>query len=212
MGEGGGDEEVKGILSRLVWVLESAENFPCHQCMSVSHLYAKTSGRTWRIGGSQIWVRTGRDSILCRVCWTLTQKCSRSVTTSTSPNPSKTMPSVIFQWTWKVFTCILLRKKWKTWMDKSSITAIWTNSWVWVPHPWISTWPLSKGNPRFNRTCKSNRWPTTQTLWCGGSIISKSFRTWSEWLDSTWQYLLLLCTDWLVREVSGHHHDWPDVG
>jgi hypothetical protein len=30
-------------------------------------------------------------------------------------------------------------------MDKSSIVAIWTNSEVWVPHPWISTCPLSKG-------------------------------------------------------------------
>ncbi len=30
------------------------ENFPCHQCMPVSSLYAKTSGRTWRLGGSQI--------------------------------------------------------------------------------------------------------------------------------------------------------------
>ena len=55
MGEGGGDEEVEVILSRLGWALETcAENFPCHQCMSVSNLYAKTSGRTWRIGGSQI--------------------------------------------------------------------------------------------------------------------------------------------------------------
>ncbi len=63
----------------------SGENFPCHQHMSVSNLYVRTSGRTWRICGSQIWVRTGRDSILCRVCWTHTQKCSRSVTKSTSP-------------------------------------------------------------------------------------------------------------------------------
>jgi hypothetical protein len=39
----------------LGWTLETwAENFPCHQCMPVSNLYAKTSGRTWRIGGSQI--------------------------------------------------------------------------------------------------------------------------------------------------------------
>ena len=39
----------------LGWPLETcAENFPCHQCMPVSNLYAKTSGRTWRIGGSQI--------------------------------------------------------------------------------------------------------------------------------------------------------------
>ncbi len=39
----------------LVWTLETcAENFPCHQCIPVSNLYAKTSGRTWRIGGSQI--------------------------------------------------------------------------------------------------------------------------------------------------------------
>ena len=55
MGEGGGDEEVEVILSRLGWALEMcAENFPCHHRMSVSNLYAKTSGRTWRIGGSQI--------------------------------------------------------------------------------------------------------------------------------------------------------------
>ena len=39
----------------LGWSLETcAENFPCHQRMPVSNLYAKTSGRTWRIGGSQI--------------------------------------------------------------------------------------------------------------------------------------------------------------
>ena len=43
------------LLSRLGWALETcAENFPCHQRMPVSNLYAKTSGRTWRIGGSQI--------------------------------------------------------------------------------------------------------------------------------------------------------------
>jgi hypothetical protein len=31
----------------LGWELETcSENFPCHQCMSVSNLYAKTSGRT----------------------------------------------------------------------------------------------------------------------------------------------------------------------
>ncbi len=56
MGEGGGDEEVEVILSRIGWALETcAENFPCHQRMTVSNLYAKTSGRTWRwIGGSQI--------------------------------------------------------------------------------------------------------------------------------------------------------------
>ena len=54
MGELGGDEEVEVILSRLDWALETCtENFPCHQCMSVSNLYTKTSGRTWRIGGSQ---------------------------------------------------------------------------------------------------------------------------------------------------------------
>ncbi len=39
----------------LGWTLEScSENFPCHQRMPVSNLYAKTSGRTWKIGGSQI--------------------------------------------------------------------------------------------------------------------------------------------------------------
>ncbi len=38
------------------------ENFPCHQYMSLSNLYAKKSGRTWRIGESQICVRT--DEIL----------------------------------------------------------------------------------------------------------------------------------------------------
>ncbi len=39
----------------LVWALETCtENFPCHQRMSVSNLYTKTSGRTWKIGGSQI--------------------------------------------------------------------------------------------------------------------------------------------------------------
>ena len=31
-----------------------SENFPCHQRMPVSNMYARTSGRTWRIGGSQI--------------------------------------------------------------------------------------------------------------------------------------------------------------
>jgi hypothetical protein len=41
----------------LDWALETCvENFPCHHCMLVSNLYEKTSGRTWRIGGSQIWV------------------------------------------------------------------------------------------------------------------------------------------------------------
>jgi hypothetical protein len=55
MGEGGGDEEVEVILNRLGWSLETCtENFPCHQRMPVSNLYSKTSGRTWRIGGSQI--------------------------------------------------------------------------------------------------------------------------------------------------------------
>jgi hypothetical protein len=111
--------------------------------------------------------------------------------TSTSP-PGKTIPSVIFQWTWKVFTCSLLREKWKTRMDKSSIVVIWTNSWIWVPYPWISTWSLSKGKSSFNRTYKSNRCPTTQTLWCDGYNISNSFPTWPECLDSTWQYLPLL--------------------
>ncbi len=53
-----------------------AENFPCHQYIPVSNLYAKTSEGTWRIDGSQIWTRTGRDSILCRVCWTHSQKFS----------------------------------------------------------------------------------------------------------------------------------------
>ncbi len=39
----------------LDWALETcAENFPCHQCIPVSNLYAKTSGRTWMTGGSQI--------------------------------------------------------------------------------------------------------------------------------------------------------------
>jgi hypothetical protein len=122
-------------------------SFMNYQCMSVSNMYVKTSGRTWRIGGSQIWTRTGRDEKFLRT-----------------------------------------REKWKTRMDKSSIVSIWTNSWLWVPHPWISTWSLSKGKPSFKRTCKSNRCPTTQTLWCGGS------------------------TDWFAREPSGHHHDWPDVG
>ncbi len=80
------------LLNKLGWALETfTDNFPCHQRMSVSNMYVKTSGRTWRIGGSQIWVRTGRDSILCWVCWTHAQKCSRSVTTSTSPHPGKTM-------------------------------------------------------------------------------------------------------------------------
>jgi hypothetical protein len=39
----------------LGWALETCtENVPCDQHMPVSNLYAKTSGRTWRIGGSQI--------------------------------------------------------------------------------------------------------------------------------------------------------------
>jgi hypothetical protein len=29
-------------------------SFMNYQCMSVSNMYVKTSGRTWRIGGSQI--------------------------------------------------------------------------------------------------------------------------------------------------------------
>jgi hypothetical protein len=91
------------LLIRLTWSLEMCvENFPCHQCMTVSNQYAKTSGRTWRIGGSQIRVRTGRDSILCRVYRTHTLKCSRSVTTSTSTHPGKTIPSFFFQYTSKV--------------------------------------------------------------------------------------------------------------
>ncbi len=36
---------------------------------------------------------------------------SRFVTTNTSPHPGKTMTSVFFQWTLKVFTSILLREK-----------------------------------------------------------------------------------------------------
>ncbi len=36
-------------------------------------------------------------------------------------SPEKTMPSFIFQWTSKVCTSILLREKWKTRMDKSTI-------------------------------------------------------------------------------------------
>ncbi len=39
----------------LGWALETCtENLPCHHLMSVSNLYVKTSGRTWRICGSQI--------------------------------------------------------------------------------------------------------------------------------------------------------------
>ncbi len=148
----------------------------------------------------------------CQVCWTHTQKYCRSPTTSTSPHPGpgKTIPSVIFQWTWKVFTYSLLREKWKTRMDKSNIATIWTNSWVWVSHPWISTWSLSKGKPRFKSTCKSNRWPTTQTLWCGWNNISKSVRTCSEWLDNTWQYLVLHLRSswkrWTKRTHTHHSH------
>jgi len=42
-------------LSRVGWALQTcAENFPCHQRRPVSNQYAKTSVRTWRIGGSQI--------------------------------------------------------------------------------------------------------------------------------------------------------------
>ena len=41
MGEGGGDEEVEVILSRLDWSLETCvENFPCHHRMTVSNLFA----------------------------------------------------------------------------------------------------------------------------------------------------------------------------
>ena len=50
-------ESSTGVKSTVIlgWALETcAENFPCHQLMTVSNLYAKTSGRTWRIGGSQI--------------------------------------------------------------------------------------------------------------------------------------------------------------
>jgi hypothetical protein len=48
-------ESSTGVKSTAIldWALETcAENFPCHQRMSVSNLYAKTSGR--RLGGSQI--------------------------------------------------------------------------------------------------------------------------------------------------------------
>ena len=52
----------------------------------------------------------------------------------------------------------------------------------------------------------------------GGSSISKSFPTWSEWIDSTWQYLPLLrllrgsSVVWDLYRLtceggSGHHHD-----
>jgi hypothetical protein len=42
-------------LNRLGWSLEKcANNFPCHQCVSVYNMYVKTSGRTWRIGEPQI--------------------------------------------------------------------------------------------------------------------------------------------------------------
>ena len=50
-------ESSTGVKSTVIldWALETcAENFPCHQRMPVSNLYARTSGRTWRIGGSQI--------------------------------------------------------------------------------------------------------------------------------------------------------------
>jgi len=36
-------------------------------------------------------------------------------------------------------------------MEKSEIVAIWTNSWALVPYEWISTCPLSKGNPSFHQ-------------------------------------------------------------
>jgi hypothetical protein len=93
----------------------------------------------------------------CNSVCTSPQKCSRSVTTSVSHHPGKTMSSVIFQLTWKVFTWRLLRDKWKTRMDKSIVVVIWTNSWIWVPHPWISTWSLSKGKSSLKLACKSNR-------------------------------------------------------
>ncbi len=36
---------------RLDWSLETCgENFPCHHRMTVSNMYVKTSGSTWRIG------------------------------------------------------------------------------------------------------------------------------------------------------------------
>jgi hypothetical protein len=50
-------ESSTGVKSTVIlgWALETcAENFPCHQCIPVSNLYTKKSGRTWRIGGSQI--------------------------------------------------------------------------------------------------------------------------------------------------------------
>jgi hypothetical protein len=50
-----------------------------------------------------------------------------------------------------------------------------------------------EGEAQLQVYIKSNRFPTTQTLWCGGRSISKSFPSWPEWLDSTWQYLTLLC-------------------
>jgi cell wall-associated NlpC family hydrolase len=126
-----------------------------------------------------------KNSVLCRVSWTHTQKRFRSVTTSTSPHPGKTMSSVIFRWTWKVFTYSLLREKWKTRMDKSSIVVIWTNSWVWVPYSWISTCPLSKGKPVFKRTC---------TVTC-------------ESPERFFSRVGLVQTD-LCGNLSGH---WPDV-
>jgi hypothetical protein len=92
------------LLNKLGWVLETCtDNFPCHQTMSVSNQYSKTSGREWRIGWSKIWMRKGRDSILCRVYWTPSQKWSRFVTTSVVPHPEKTIPSVLvfIQWKWE---------------------------------------------------------------------------------------------------------------
>ena len=59
LGEGGGDEDPFLFITSTLDSPDGEseddnENLSCHQCMSVSNQYAKTSGRTWRIGGSQI--------------------------------------------------------------------------------------------------------------------------------------------------------------
>ncbi len=177
------------LLNRLGWSLETcAENFPCHQRNTVSNMYAKTSGRTWRIGGSQIWTRTGRDSTLCRVCWTHTQKCSRSVTTSTSPHPGKTgkdddlgylsmdLKSFYVQCTQGEVKDSDGQVK-----HRSDLDELLGMSTVSMDFDVVSV----EGEVQHQ---SSSRYPTTQTLWCGA------------------------CTDWLAWEPSGHHHDWPDVG
>ncbi len=130
MGEGGGDEEEDGESEDDnedgygVEVLPNGQEHDGARCTASTSELVQCSGQlqttvvtlllSVKLGGQEeilSCVERGQEEILCRVCWTQTQKCSRSVTTSTSPHPGKTMSSVIFPWTSKVFMYNLLREK-----------------------------------------------------------------------------------------------------